>query len=46
MGKKLLGRATGVAALAADVARHLAWYLSHQVNGRPREADEDRGRRS
>jgi len=41
MARKLLGGAAGVVSLAADVARHLAWYVSHQVSGRPRDADED-----
>jgi hypothetical protein len=26
----------GAFELAADVARHLAWYVSHHVQGRPR----------
>jgi hypothetical protein len=29
----------GALGLAADVARHLAWYVSHQVHGNPRERD-------
>ena len=33
---KLIGGALG---LAADVARHVAWYLSHQVQPEPRERD-------
>jgi hypothetical protein len=37
MAKKLLGGAVGAIELAADVARHVAWYVSHQVNGRPRD---------
>jgi hypothetical protein len=31
---KLLGSAIG---LAADVARHVAWYVSHQMQAEPRE---------
>jgi hypothetical protein len=31
---KLIGGAFG---LAADVARHVAWYLAHQVQPEPRE---------
>jgi hypothetical protein len=34
---KLLGGAAGVLGLAADVARHLAWYVSHRIDPRPRE---------
>jgi hypothetical protein len=30
---KLLGGAMG---LAADVARHVAWYVAHQMNAEPR----------
>jgi hypothetical protein len=30
---KLLGGAIG---LAADLARHVAWYVSHQMNAEPR----------
>ena len=41
MARKLLGGAVGALSLAADVARHLAWYVGHQVSGRPR--DPDRG---
>jgi hypothetical protein len=39
MAKKVLGGAVGALQLAAGVARHVAWYVSHQVDGRPREAD-------
>jgi hypothetical protein len=31
---KLLGGAIG---LAADVARHVAWYVSHQMQSDPRD---------
>jgi hypothetical protein len=31
---KLLGGAIG---LAADVARHVAWYVSHHMNPEPRD---------
>ena len=41
MARKLLGGAVGALSLAAGVARHLAWYVGHQVSGRPR--DPDRG---
>jgi hypothetical protein len=33
---KLLGGAIG---LAAEVARHVAWYVSHQMQPDPRERD-------
>jgi hypothetical protein len=26
----------GALGLAADVARHVAWYVSHQMSGSPR----------
>jgi hypothetical protein len=38
MAKKLLGSALVVAGLAAGAARHVAWYVNHQVNGQPRDA--------
>jgi hypothetical protein len=44
MARKLLGGAVGAISLAADVVRHLAWYVGHQVSGRPRDADRDRDR--
>jgi hypothetical protein len=37
MARKLIGSAVSAVELAADVARHLAWYVSHQVNGEPRD---------
>jgi hypothetical protein len=37
MAMKLLGGAAGVLGLATDVAKHVVWYLAHQVDGRPRE---------
>ncbi len=39
MGKKLLGGAVGVLAVARDVIRHATWYLRYQVDGTPREED-------
>jgi hypothetical protein len=33
MTQKLLGGAFG---LAAGLVRHVAWYVSHQMEGRPR----------
>ncbi len=41
MVRQLLGGAVGALTLAADVARHVAWYVGHQVSGRPRDARED-----
>jgi hypothetical protein len=32
-----LGAVAGVLGLASDVAKHVAWYLAHQIGGRPRE---------
>jgi hypothetical protein len=37
MGKKLLGGASAAVSLAAGAVRHVAWYLSHQVSGSPRD---------
>jgi hypothetical protein len=34
---KLVGGAAGVLGLAVDVARHLAWYVAHRIDPRPRE---------
>jgi hypothetical protein len=45
MARKLLGGAAGMVSLAADVARHLAWYVSHQVSGQARDASRDPERR-
>jgi hypothetical protein len=42
MSKKLLGSAVAMVGLAADAARHLAWYLNHQVSGSPRKDGSDR----
>jgi hypothetical protein len=41
MARKLLGGAVGALSLAAGAARHLAWYVGHQVSGRPRDVDRD-----
>jgi hypothetical protein len=37
MTMKLLGGAAGVLGLATDVAKHVVWYLTHQIDGRPRK---------
>ena len=42
MARKLLGGALG-ALTCAGVARHVAWYVGHQVSGQPRDAGEGRG---
>jgi hypothetical protein len=43
MARKLLGGAAGVVSLAADVARHVFWYVGHQMSGQARDADRDAG---
>jgi hypothetical protein len=40
MGRKLIGGAAGMVSLATDVVRHMVWYVSHHVNGSPRDKDE------
>jgi hypothetical protein len=37
MASKLLGGAAGVVGLATEVAKHVVWYVTHQIDGRPRE---------
>ena len=37
VAQKLADGATSAAGLAAYVARHLAWYVSHQMSGRARK---------
>lgn len=37
MGRKLVAGAAGVVSLATDVAKHVAWYLAHRIEGRPRQ---------
>ena len=39
MHRKLLGVTTTVAVVAADVARHMAWYLSYRVDGSTRPGE-------
>jgi hypothetical protein len=39
MAKKVLGGAVGALTLAAGVARHVAWYVGHQVEASPRDAE-------
>ena len=38
MAKKLLGGAANAVVLAADLARHVAWYVAYQLDGTPRDA--------
>jgi hypothetical protein len=33
---KIVGNALGAVYVAGDVARHVAWYVSHQVRGSSR----------
>ena len=42
MGRKLLGSAGAAVSLAAGAVKHVVWYVSHQVNGSPREEPRDR----
>jgi hypothetical protein len=37
---KVVGGAAGVLGLAADVVKHVAWYLTHRIDSRPRERSE------
>jgi hypothetical protein len=39
MTKKLLVGAAATIGLAADVARHVAWYVTHQIQSSPRDRD-------
>ena len=32
-----LGAVAGVLGVASDVAKHFAWYVAHQIDGRPRD---------
>jgi len=41
MTKKVFGGAVGAVALAASLARHVAWYVSYQVDGRAKDAGND-----
>jgi hypothetical protein len=41
MTKKLLGGALSAVSATLDVARHVAWFLSHQVGGHPRPREDD-----
>jgi hypothetical protein len=37
MGKKVFGGALGALDVALGMARHLAWYVSYQLDGRARD---------
>jgi hypothetical protein len=37
MTRKFFGGAAGALGLAADVARHVAWYVTYQIDGRSRQ---------
>jgi hypothetical protein len=46
MSKKVLVGAVGALQLAAGAVRHVAWYVSHQVEASPRDVEPPaRGRR-
>jgi hypothetical protein len=40
MAKKVLGGAVNAFEIAVDAARHVAWYVSHQVTGQPRDVND------
>jgi hypothetical protein len=44
MAKKVLGAAVSALEMARGVARHVAWYVTHQVDGRARDSDRQGGR--
>jgi len=39
MGRKLMGGALGAVSVATNAMRHVVWYVSHQMSGRPRDKD-------
>ena len=43
MTRMLVGGATGALVIAADVARHVAWYVSHRIEPQPRPPRPDGG---
>ena len=43
MGRRLLRNAFGALRAAADAARHVAWYVSYQVDGNARSEEESAG---
>jgi hypothetical protein len=40
MGRKLVSGALGALTLATDVARHVAWYVSYQIDASTAREDE------
>ena len=40
MGRKLVGGALGALTLATDVVRHVAWYVSYQIDGSTAREDD------
>ena len=46
VARKVLGGAVNAVELAFGVARHLAWYLSYQVDGRTRDAEPEERKKS
>jgi hypothetical protein len=40
MGRKLIGGAVDAVSIAAEAVKHVVWYVSHQVSGRPRDKGE------
>ena len=45
MGKKVFGGALGALEVALGVARHVAWYVSYQLDGRTRPDEPSRDAR-
>jgi hypothetical protein len=43
MARKLLGGASAAVSFAAGAVRHVAWYLSHQIRGHPRDESRKNG---
>jgi hypothetical protein len=41
MAKKLLDGAIGAVSAFGGMARHLAWYLSHQLGGEARDREPE-----
>jgi hypothetical protein len=41
VAKKLFGGAASVLELAYGAARHVAWYVAYQVDGRARQAERE-----
>jgi hypothetical protein len=37
MGQKLIGGAVGAVSIATGAVKHVVWYVSHQVSGKPRD---------